>query len=195
MNKYAEIILILRQYMLNIFEFHYPKEIINLIVMLFYKCRKLKISCGCNYTILIKDQYNIYTWGDNRLGQLGLGHTRQMNTPQKIIIENKNIFDNIKKIKCGENHTMLLTKHGKMYACGDYTYTNRSHPTYQQIIGTNKIKKINCGSDQTMMVTIQNEIYAWGKNYCGQLGMGDYRQRQHPEKINLVGVKSVYCGD
>ena len=48
---------------------HAPYEIIQLIIMSTYP--KIKISCGYNYTCLLMDE--IYVWGRNDEGQLGLG--------------------------------------------------------------------------------------------------------------------------
>src|ERR1044071_2246120 len=104
MDKHVDIILILGKFLLDIFGYHFPREIIYLIVLTYKNCTKLKISCGYNYTTLIKD--DVYVWGNNSRGQLGLGHISNTNIPQKLMM------DNIKKIKCGIEHTIILTVYG-----------------------------------------------------------------------------------
>ncbi len=48
-----------------------------------------------------------------------------------------------------------------------------------------------------MLLTYFGEVYVWGKNDKGQLGLGDYIQRNTPHKLNLphsVVVKDIFCG-
>src|ERR1044071_4963463 len=98
-DKHVVIILILEKFLFCIFGYHFPREIIYLIVLTYNNCTKPKISCGFNYTTLIKD--DIYMWGENIYGQLGLGHTNNIYIPQKLMM------NNIKKIKCGIYHTII----------------------------------------------------------------------------------------
>src|ERR1044071_2838989 len=110
MNKYVDIILILGEYLSGIFRYHFPREIIYFVVLIYKNLTKPKISCGFNYTTLIKDE--VYVWGSNYRGQLGLGHINNTNIPQKLMMHG------VKKIKCGMEHTIILTIHGEIYKCG-----------------------------------------------------------------------------
>lgn len=175
MDKCMDIILILGKYLLDIFGYHFLREVIYLIVLTYKNCTKLKISCGYNHTTLIKD--DIYVWGSNGSGQLGLGHTNGMGIPQKIMM------DNIKKIKCGLLHTIILRIHGEIYEYGN----NKS--TFQQITSIEKIKKIDCGYYHTLVLTMKNEVYVQGNNSYGQLGLGDYNRRDDPQKLNLTDIE------
>src|ERR1044071_2103302 len=156
-----KIILILKEYLLSIFGYHFPREIINLIVLIYNKCIKPKINCGYNCTTLIKN--HIYVWGKNNRGQFGLGHTKNINAPQKLTI---NQINNIKKIKCGLFHTNILTTRGEIHECSD-------NKLWQEINNIEKIKKINNGFEHTIALTVKNEVYVWGDNNHGQLGLGD----------------------
>jgi len=64
---------------------HVPYEIIQLIIMSTYP--KIKISCGYSHTCLLMDE--VYVWGHNDEGQLGLGAPR-------IFACGKNLEDIIK---------------------------------------------------------------------------------------------------
>src|ERR1044071_10313787 len=86
MDKYVDIILILEKFLLGIFGYHFPREIIYLIILTYKNCTKPKISCGFNYTTLIKD--DVYVWGNNNRGQLGLGQFNDIYIPQKLMMNN-----------------------------------------------------------------------------------------------------------
>src|SRR5437016_4552324 len=100
MDQYIYCVFVLKNYLRNIFGHHIPYEIIQIIIMSIYS--KISISCGWRCTFLISDS-NVYAWGNNFNGQLGLGHNQSCNVPQKF-----NLND-VKKISCGASHTMALT--------------------------------------------------------------------------------------
>ncbi len=44
-----------------------------------------KIACGFNFVIAFTDNFDYFGWGQNYVGQLGLGHNNyQCNSPQQI---------------------------------------------------------------------------------------------------------------
>ena len=204
MNKQIYNIFILKNYLRNIFGEHVPYEIIQIIII--FQNPKISISCGFDYTFLMSD-HDTYVWGNNRVGQLGLGHYNDEHLPQKFN------FANIKKISCGGHHTMILTRSGEVYACGlsdcgqlgfmpeptDVHY--KLSPTK---INLSRIKKIICGRHHTAALTLDNEVYVWGYNDDGQLGLGQLGLGQlglvHitneyvPQKLNLPDVKKISCG-
>ena len=47
-----------------------------------------KIICGSGpyHTIAITKLGKVYVWGNNQYGQLGLGHTKNVNIPRELII-------------------------------------------------------------------------------------------------------------
>ena len=54
------------------------------------------------YTIIYRDNGDILVFGDNKWGQLGLGHDEDINTPT-LLINDKNI----RNIICGEYYPRL----------------------------------------------------------------------------------------
>ena len=97
-------ILILKEFFTNIFGIHYPKDIITVIMTALPN--KFKISCGCNYSTLISDQNEIYVWGYNDAGRLGLGDEIQDRIrPTKLDLGRNG---RIKLIACGWDFTMAL---------------------------------------------------------------------------------------
>src|SRR5580704_13900561 len=94
---------------------HYPKELVQLIISTYFHSFIIKIKCGYYHSVLLFEK-EIYAWGYNQYGQLGLGHNTQTNSPQKLDLPN------VKKIICGGYHTMALTFSNEIYAWGHNYY-------------------------------------------------------------------------
>ena len=70
---------------------------------------------GIYYT----DTDNLYVWGNNTKGQLGIDANANPNYPVKAYTD---ITEKITDIKSGYYHTLILTKDGKVYSSGQNTY-------------------------------------------------------------------------
>ncbi|CAH1796404.1 unnamed protein product [Owenia fusiformis] len=53
-----------------------------------------------------------------------------------------------------------------------------------------RIRLVSCGSSHSIVVTNGGDIYVWGNGNSGQLGCGDTRPREKPEKVRLYSKKS-----
>jgi len=72
-----------------------------------------KIACGKHHTCLLTVDGELYVWGANNYGQLGLGATEEdVAVPRKL--EGYAVSD----VACGAFHTAILTKDGKIHAFG-----------------------------------------------------------------------------
>ena len=181
MNKHIYNILILKNYLRETWGEHVPYEIIQLIIMAGYP--RISISCGHNHSCMIL--YNeVYAWGENDYGQLGLDNNTNQNLPQKLNLPN------IKKISCGDSHTITLTNSNEIYAwgsngLGQLGLGNNICYNLPQKLNLRHIKKIICGGNHTIALTHSNEVYSWGWNYYGQLGLGNNLDQNSPQKLLL----------
>lgn len=67
--------------------------------------RVTSISSGINHMAAINSDNDVYMWGLNKLGCLGLGHTNDQYFPLKISVTAK-----VLKVTCGVDHTLALCK-------------------------------------------------------------------------------------
>lgn len=92
----------------------------------------VEISVGTNHTVVRTEDGAAYAFGCNRMGQLGLGDTTMRVAPvqmTKIVlsespakkIENLTIVGSVRAVRCGGNHTFVLTTVG-LFACGSNVY-------------------------------------------------------------------------
>ena len=185
MHKYIYIVLCLKECLMRVTGYHYPNEIIELIILRYYE--PIKINCGYLRTSLIKTNANGYIWGTD--------HVVNSNKPEKILLSN------IESVEHGADHIIALTKCRDLYVWGGNNYgqlglgdiRDRTLPHLMDLSGL-YITKVSCCGYHTVIITVRNEIYIWGRNAQGQLGLGDNIKCNSPQKLNLPNAILVSCG-
>ena len=161
-----------------------------------------QIAGGNNYSMVIGDDGNLYTWGYNGSGQLGDGTTITKTTPTKISLSN-GIKPKI--IEGGYSHAMMIGSDEELYTWGDNYYgqlgdsttTNKKTPTKITLASNVKVKQVDSGENFTIALGSNGELYSWGRNQYGELGDGTNTQRNSPVKVTLAsGIKptQIACG-
>jgi alpha-tubulin suppressor-like RCC1 family protein len=153
------------------------------------------ISNSDSHLMVIDEDGFLWASGDNCNGQLGLGDLKDRNKLVKISDDKQFIM-----VSCGENHTVAIDKHGDLLACGDNSYGQCSldakrKPKLKKITTATKFIMISCGPNHTM--AIDEFGYLWGCGLChsGQLGIGDFINRDKLEKITTeTTFVMVSCG-
>ena len=72
----------------------------------------VEVACGWRHSGAIDEDGVLYTWGWNRFGQLGLGHSRDMNEPTAASLPACAL------VTSGWRHTMAVTTDGRLYTFG-----------------------------------------------------------------------------
>ena len=155
------------------------------------------ISCGDLHTVSVDNDGNLFTFGSNIYGQLGINSTFQYTEePQKVTIPP------IKQISCGNYFTVCLSEDGILYSFGKNSYgqlgldNTTDFSTPQKIEVLNNVEFIECGGSHVICRTY-NGIYSWGCNSDGQLGIKNLDSQKLPFKCedwpdDIVDIK---CGD
>ncbi|KYN05211.1 RCC1 and BTB domain-containing protein 1 [Cyphomyrmex costatus] len=188
----------------------YPKKVEAL-------CMKdiKKFACGECHILALTEQGEIYSWGNNRFGQVGNGSddehvmlpTHLNILPMKCDLHLNKVVD----IACGYNHSIALTAFGEVYTWGlhhieefeEYIDVENesvlSSPTPMRLdsLHGKKVVYIACGATFTIVIMDNGNVYSWGSNKYGQLGVGDERDRQMPCQLNSlkgIVIVKVACG-
>ncbi len=141
-------------------------------VLIEEKIKNIIVDDHVTFLITITD--NIYAFGYNKYGQLGINSIENnVSVPQKVLIEDK-----IKDIKIYYRYTYFITLDNIIYACGDNDAGHLGIGSHnkvvcipQKVLIEEKIKHIEDNYMETYFITTDNEVYACGYNEYGQLGI------------------------
>ena len=142
--------------------------------------------CGCDQSLFLDSEGNVFSVGNNKYGQLGLGH----NTEQSVLNKIPNIPP-IKIISCVRSSNYLIDFEGNVWSfgynvCGQLGHGDEIDINVPKISTLKDIQQISygcCGS-HFLAKNSQNQIFVTGFNYHGQLGTGDNQSLSIPEEIN-----------
>ena len=144
----------------------------------------------------------IYTWGFAKYGQTGIENMNYLLSPsimyftQRLGSEEFSEIIDVEPI-CGESHTALLIKDSKgtyLYMCGKNIFGQIGIPDnsyicepvlIEKISKKIKIKKVALGGEHSILMSEKNEIFSTGLNLFGQLGIGDFENRNTFTNINI----------
>ena len=162
-----------------------------------------QVACGLNHTVCVSTDGNVvWAFGDGDYGKLGLGNSLSKSTPQKV---EHMCGESIKKVCCGTQFTVFLTKSGKVYTCGmdrligQPESRSRSHnrPQPIQALANQVIIDIAVGSEHTLALASFGDVWGWGVNGDGQLGLGNTAAVKEPQLIWTLsgkGIKQISAG-
>ena len=148
------------------------------------------IAGGLYYTVALKTDGTLWTWGSNNFGPLGVNDTTFRSTPVTTLLGG----NNWKSIDCGSYHTIALKTDGTLWSWGLNTSvqlgvndtTNRSTPV-TTLLGGNNWKSIAGGGVHTVALKTDGTLWSWGYNGNGQLGVNDTTYRSTPVTTLLGG--------
>jgi alpha-tubulin suppressor-like RCC1 family protein len=158
---------------------------------------------GLYHVIAVNDKHEVYVWGSNSLGQLGIGKTQSnFHTPE---LNHYLIGKSIAQICCGDWHSLALTHFGDVYAWGDNKFGQigieserecESKPVKLNSFSGQKIISISCGSMHSMALSENRNVFSWGYNKYGQLGIGSIDNSYRPKMIHLnnSSIIKISCG-
>ena len=152
----------------------------------------ISFSSGKAHSLALTSRGQIYCWGANVCGQLGIELKKDLGFKNPFILKSLNQIK-IKTISCGDGHSLALSYNGDVYSwgaggCGqlghDDIYSLKIDNEYEPYLDYPKmienfkdikIIDINCGSVHNAAIDNCGNVYMWGAGHNGQLGIRDYR--------------------
>lgn len=120
------------------------------------------VSCGSYYTMAISENNQLYAFGRNTQGQLGLGHNNDVCIPTKVFG-----LENVTMVSCGYNHTAVVSDNKLyMFGCNKYHQLGLDGVSYTNTpieLKIQNISAISCGKNHTVIISNGN-LYTFG-NY------------------------------
>ncbi|MBN1837670.1 MAG: hypothetical protein JW820_17570 [Spirochaetales bacterium] len=128
--------------------------------------RKRMISAGWDHTVAVREDGQVWAWGENVMGQLGDGTTTERAEPVPVLG-----LAGIVAVAAGGEHTLALKSDGTVWAwgynlsgeVGDGTNEKRTSPV--PVGGLNSVVAIAAGAHHSVALTDSGTVWAWG---CGR---------------------------
>lgn len=76
----------------------------------------MQVACDKNHVIALDSNENVYSWGTNEFGALGLEKQNFSSVPLRIPLFQS--IKGVKKIYCGPDCSVILLHDGSVFACG-----------------------------------------------------------------------------
>ncbi|XP_016139643.1 LOW QUALITY PROTEIN: probable E3 ubiquitin-protein ligase HERC1 [Sinocyclocheilus grahami] len=156
-----------------------------------------QVACGLNHTLAVSaDGMTVWAFGDGDYGKLGLGNSTAKSSPQKVDVL---CGIGIKKVACGTQFSVALTKDGNVYTFGQDRLIGlpegraRNHNRPQQVPALMAvfIEDVAVGAEHTLVLSSTGDVYAWGSNSEGQLGLGHTNHVREPTLISALQGKNI----
>ncbi|XP_069509645.1 probable E3 ubiquitin-protein ligase HERC4 [Ambystoma mexicanum] len=163
----------------------------------------VQIACGRNHSLALTKASEVYSWGQNKYGQLGLGaEPKKLSSPQLV---NSLAGIPFAQLAAGGGHSFALTLSGAVFGWGRNKFgqlglsdeNDRNMPALLKSLRSQKIVHISCGEDHTAALTKEGGVFTFGAGGYGQLGHNSSSHEVNPRKVfELMGsvVTQVACG-
>uniref|UniRef100_A0A669PWF8 HECT-type E3 ubiquitin transferase n=1 Tax=Phasianus colchicus TaxID=9054 RepID=A0A669PWF8_PHACC len=167
------------------------------------KIQIVQVACGYYHSLALSKGSEVFSWGQNKYGQLGLGYEyKKQNSPHVI----KSLLGiPFAQIAAGGAHSFVLTLSGAIFGWGRNKFgqlglnddNDRYVPTLLKSLRTQKVVHICCGEDHTAALTKEGGVFTFGAGGYGQLGHNSTSHEINPRKVfELMGslVTQITCG-
>jgi len=186
---------------------------------------QISVGPGGYHTIALTVDKEVYTWGHNRVGQLGYSNSSVvprnvegahfLPTP-KAVASLRNLC--VSQVVAGWGHSAVLTTTGEVYICGrnfqgqlglgdpsEFPRNERNHPFQANFLAVDSLRgkrviQIACGGEHSVALSDTGEVFTFGAGTKGQLGHGVATNEHFPRLLKELrrtrrNVSQVACGN
>ncbi|CEF64911.1 NimA-like kinase [Strongyloides ratti] len=140
------------------------------------KIKIMNIGVGRGHKIFVTNDNQVYVYGDNGNGELGLGNRENMHDKAMIVdfLSDKQII----KVDAGDGYTLFQSIQGVVYFCGKKEMSTIEgatedvlKPKLIECLLREDIKDIACGPNHAVVISANGTPFVWGKSDDGRLGI------------------------
>eukprot|EP00301_Raphidiophrys_heterophryoidea_P007638 c12928_g1_i4.p1 GENE.c12928_g1_i4~~c12928_g1_i4.p1 ORF type:complete len:611 (-),score=150.01 c12928_g1_i4:3-1784(-) len=163
------------------------------------------VSCGSRHTIVLTDKGDVYVWGWNAFGQLGLNSFTNVFEPTRLPLPFA-----ASRITCGFRQSFAADENGIWWGWGWNQYRQLGHteshglnhscsvPRECSLVNAlDRVSVLASGGRHTLVLTASGGVYSFGRGSDGQLGQGNIQDRDSPTLVQGLGSRcatAVGCG-
>ncbi|CAG2112644.1 unnamed protein product, partial [Medioppia subpectinata] len=166
----------------------------------------VRLCCGANHSLALTSAGQMFGWGCNLFGQLGIGNKVDESVPKPSLVK-RLAAKMVVQIACGGNHSLALTINGSIYSWGSNAFGQlgngmkgncENSPIEILSLRSVPIRQMSCGGSHSALLSYTGAIYMWGKNEFGQLGLNDMQNRLVPTvqtTLRSQRISFIDCGE
>ncbi|XP_034107035.1 probable E3 ubiquitin-protein ligase HERC4 isoform X1 [Drosophila albomicans] len=165
----------------------------------------VQVACGKNHSMALTSGGEVYTWGSNQCGQLGVQSPHELYDSNRPMLLTSLLGIPVATIACGGNHSFVISKSAAVFGwgsnnCGQLGLndeTNRAYPTQLKTLRTLGVRFVACGDEFSVFLTNEGGVFTCGAGAYGQLGHGYNANEMLPRMVvELMGstISQVTCG-
>lgn len=136
----------------------------------------MQVAGGQGHTVALGNDGNVYTWGYNSNGQLGIGTTANSAMPVKVAMPSG--VTKWTSVAAGALHTVAVGNDGNVYAWGQNNFgelgnastTDAGTPVKMKLPAGLTPMRAYAGNNCSLVLFSNGALYATGRNGNGQLG-------------------------
>ncbi|XP_065152323.1 probable E3 ubiquitin-protein ligase HERC4 isoform X1 [Paramisgurnus dabryanus] len=162
-----------------------------------------QVTCGYWHSLALARGGQVFSWGQNKYGQLGLGKQGACVSSPHLIQSLQGVP--ITQISAGGAHSFGLTLSGAVFGWGRNKFgqlglsdnNDRCFPALLKTLRSQRVVYICCGEDHTAALTKEGGVFTFGAGGYGQLGHNSTNHEVNPRKVfELMGnvVTQIACG-
>lgn len=146
------------------------------------------------HNAIVDKNGDVYVFGNNHNGQLGLGDSKRMQ-PFPVKLES---LKSIVSTAVGFNYTLYLDSDGFVWISGKIQSKTRKHSIPEKIQNVSGVVKIASGRSHCLLLTKNGIVLSFGNSQYGKLGLGNQCPAfQHTPKriLNIPRMKDICCSE
>ncbi|XP_026795315.3 probable E3 ubiquitin-protein ligase HERC3 [Pangasianodon hypophthalmus] len=163
----------------------------------------IQVACGDQHFMALTNDGQLFTWGQNSSGQLGLGKGEPSSlSPQPL----KSLCGiPLAQISAGGDHSFALSLSGAVFGWGRNSagqlglgHTEDVYsPTCVNNLSQKKTISISCGEEHTATLSKGGAVFTFGSGRYGQLGHNTFKDELQPRVVTGlwgINVSQITCG-
>ncbi|KAF3847807.1 hypothetical protein F7725_020835 [Dissostichus mawsoni] len=150
-----------------------------------------QVTAGATHSLFLTLPGLVYCCGANKSGQLGLNRVDEKGRFTICMVPALRPLG-VSFISCGEAHSAVLTKDGKVFTFGEGSYGQLGHNSSDNELKPRLVdgldgpaSHISCGRRHTLVLSSSGQLWAFGDGAKGQIGTGRTENSLTPTLVSL----------